>query len=82
MNLFSRDQYVVDEVLIRVMSGFFRSMTLSRLWYFCCTDMSILSPYECCWNLCGHRLQLPPIISGHPTLGLLVPRNYDVRALN
>ncbi|KAF8595618.1 metal resistance protein YCF1 [Ceratobasidium sp. AG-I] len=26
MNLFSRDQYVIDEVLIRVFSGFFRTM--------------------------------------------------------
>ncbi len=25
MNLFSRDVYVVDEVLVRVLSGFFRS---------------------------------------------------------
>jgi ABC-type multidrug transport system fused ATPase/permease subunit len=26
MNLFSRDQYVIDEVLIRVLGGFFRTM--------------------------------------------------------
>lgn len=33
MNLFSRDQYVVDEVLVRVMSGFFRSTFLRFLQY-------------------------------------------------
>lgn len=28
MNLFSRDQYVIDEVLIRVFSGFLRTMLI------------------------------------------------------
>ena len=32
MNLFSRDLYVVDEVLVRVLSGFFRSTTMLSSW--------------------------------------------------
>lgn len=30
MNLFSRDQYVVDEVMVRVLSGFMRSEHIAR----------------------------------------------------
>jgi hypothetical protein len=76
MNLFSRDQYVIDEVLIRVLGGFLRTMLVVSGELVICIVMLVLGLMDVSRHCCGCWRNVPVVPAYPHSSRIHLPRDY------